>query len=187
MTLFNSGKYIAVWIFAGFLLVGCTTTGQSGPSSDRMTKLERHELTLENNKDHHVGYYYPALSGIETYGARIRRFPEASRFSRIGFVTGLTSKMLKNPYEPGFAIFAKGADAAKMIIINLDDARYNSLYRLRALLAMLTAVARTTPIFRDTNMPENLTFLDLLHMMGFTQVTISNGHDVAQRIFITGD
>ena len=79
----------------------------------------------------------------------------------------VTNSMIQNnPYPPDYAIFAKGASAEKMIIVGLSDVRYNTLYRMRGLLANLTAVARVSPMFKDAHMEDFYTFLDLLKMLG---------------------
>jgi hypothetical protein len=60
----------------------------------------------------------------------------------------------------------------------------DTIYRARGLLAMLTAVARTSDVFRHFQVEELFTFLDLLKMLGFTQITISDGKDFAHQIKI---
>lgn len=135
-------------------------------------------------EDRHAGYYYPEPTTSERYEARVPSFPESSRRSRVAFVTGITAQASKLGYRPDYAVFAKGGDAEKLIIVGLDDGRYNTLYRMRALLAMMTAMARSTPIFQRSGEVEDLTFLDMLKMLGFTQVTISDGHKVAHQIFV---
>ena len=79
-------------------------------------------------------------------------------------------------------MFAKGARAQKLIIISNSSDRYNTLYRMRALLAALSADARTSPLFAQSPQPENLNFLDLCKMTGFERVTISDGDKIAHRI-----
>jgi hypothetical protein len=118
------------------------------------------------------------------YKARALTMPEASRRSRIAFVTGLTNRMLKNPYPPQFAIFAKGTEAEKLIIVSLNDNAYNTLYRMRGLLAILTAVARATPLFKEYEVQTYFTFFDLAKMLGFKIITVSDGRDFAHRIVI---
>lgn len=130
----------------------------------------------------HAGYYYPHPQTMETYQPRISLVQEADRRTRIAFTTGLTTQMLSAPSAPRFAIFAKGEDAQKLIIVGLTDDAFNTIYRLRALLAMLTAYSRSTPAFQGHPYPENLTFLDLIFLIGFEEVTVSNGRDVAHRI-----
>lgn len=134
--------------------------------------------------DSHAGYYYPQPQTTETYGARAITLPEAKRKQRLAFVTGLTLQQTGRPYPPNLAIFAKGEDAQNLIIVALDDDRMNTLYRARAVLAMLTAMARISPIFQDHSVEEIFTFLDLCKMLGFTQVTVSDGKDFAHQIHI---
>ena len=95
----------------------------------------------------HQGYYYPTPQTEERYKPRVNAVAEADRRTRIAFTTGLTAQMLASPSPPRFAIFAKGDDAEKLIIVSITDGAYNTLYRLRALLAMLTAYARSSPAF----------------------------------------
>lgn len=67
-------------------------------------------------------------------------------------------------------------------MVATGDGRYDTLFRLRALLASLTSMARTTELFARSNQPQDLNFLDLCKMIGFTQVTVSNGKDVTHQI-----
>ncbi len=134
-------------------------------------------------QDRHVGYYYPEPQSQETYSPRVFTLPDSSRLRRIGFVTAMTTSMMERPYPPSIALFAKGAEAEKLIIVSLVDDRFNSLYRMRALFAMMTAVARTTATFQQTGYEEDLTFFDLLAMLGFEQLTFTDGHDFAHQVF----
>lgn len=134
--------------------------------------------------DRHSEYYYPKPT-TETYKARANVLPEASRRSRIAFVTHVMNEMItKNPYPPQYAIFAKGAEAEKMIIVALHGNSYNTLYRMRALLAILTAVARATPLFQEERVEDYFTYLDLCKMLGFKQLTVSDGKSFAHQIKI---
>ena len=135
--------------------------------------------------DRHADYYYPDPNSRETYKARADMLPEASRRSRIAFVTHVMNEMIrKNPYPPPYAIFAKGAEAEKMIIVALTGDSYNTLYRMRALLAILTAVARATPLFKEERVEDYFTYLDLCKMLGFKQLTVSDGKSFAHQIKI---
>ncbi len=139
---------------------------------------------VSQSADRHSEYYYPVPQSQETYKARARTLEESGRRSRIAFVTGLTNRMLQNPYPPEFAIFAKGAEAKKLIIVAVKSGSYNTLYRMRGLLATLTAVARTTPLFREAAVQEYFTFFDLCKMRGFERITVSDGHSFAHRIIL---
>lgn len=135
--------------------------------------------------DRHAGYYYPEPESNEVYVARASVLPEASRRSRIAFVTHVMNEMIrKNPYPPQYAIFSKGAEAEKMIIVGVSGDSYNTLYRMRALLAMLTAVARTTPLFKEERVEDYFTYLDLCKMLGFKLLTVTDGKSFAHQIRI---
>lgn len=56
-----------------------------------------------------------------------------------GFVTGVTLKQRERPRPPVLAMFAKNDEAEKLIIVGLEDGRLNTIYRTRAVLAMITA------------------------------------------------
>jgi hypothetical protein len=134
--------------------------------------------------DRHAGYYYPEPESIETYISRAQPLPIAEKRQRIGFVVGFTQAMLARPYAPPFAIFVKGDDAEKMVIVSTQDGRLNTVYRARALLAQLTSTARTMPMFKELKVEDIFTFLDFLKLMGFTQITVSDGDGFAHQIVI---
>jgi len=132
--------------------------------------------------DRHAGYYYPPPESTEVVDTRGEPLPGSDRRRRILFVTEMTRVALGNPYPPDVAIFAKGAEAEKLIITALGPGRYDTLYRIRGLLALLTAEARQTPIFQDLQVEDVFTFLDLLGLLGFQQLTVTNGDNFAHRI-----
>jgi hypothetical protein len=134
--------------------------------------------------DRHVGYYYPPPQTIETYEARADTLEDSNKTRRIGFVVELTQQMLSNPYAPEFAVFAKGEEAEKLLIVALKDNVLDTIYRARALLAMLTSVARATPLFQDYGVAEVFTFFDLLKILGFVQLTISDGDGFAHQVLL---
>jgi len=134
--------------------------------------------------DRHAGYYYPPPQSSEEYRARAATLPDASRKRRILFATELTNQMMANPYPPPFAVFTKGAEAEKMIITSLYRDGYDTLYRMRGLLAMLSARARSTPIFTEYQAEDLFTFLDLLALLGFELLTVTDGDRFAHQIRI---
>jgi hypothetical protein len=134
-------------------------------------------------QDRHAGYYYPPPEGeAEVYEARAQVLPEASRISRIGFVTGIANENRKQPYPPVAVMFAKGEEAQKLIIVALQDGRIDTIYRARAIFADMTSIARLLPIFREMGVEDYFTFFDLCRLLGFEQITISNGRDFTHQI-----
>lgn len=134
--------------------------------------------------DRHAGYYYPEPATQEVYEARSERLPEADRATRIGFVTGIANHISEQPYPTQAAMFAKGTEAEKLIIVALVDGRIDTIYRARAVLANMTAAARMLPAFQEMGVQDWFTFLDLAHMLGFKQITISDGRDFAHQLLI---
>ena len=156
------------WSLAGLVVALCLGSAASNGSAE----------------DRHVGYYYPPPGSQETYTARSRTLEEANRSLRLGFVTGVAQQLQSRPYPPTAAMFAKGAEAEKLIIVALEDGRIDTIYRARALFANLTAVSRTTPMFQDFGVEELFTFFDFAKMLGFAQITITNGRDFAHQVVL---
>jgi hypothetical protein len=138
----------------------------------------------QENDDRHSGYYYPAPQSEEIFQSKVESLPGVNRKSRIGLVSGMAKRQLERNFDAGYHMFAKGTEAEKLIIVATQDGRYDTLYRLRALLAALSSEARFSPLFQSSGAPEHLTFLDLLKLGGFTQVTLSNGRDLSHQIFV---
>lgn len=135
-------------------------------------------------EDRHAGYYYPKPEQIEEYDARARRMAGTSRRTRIGFVVGIVDQILKRPFPPPASVFVKGDRAEKLIIVANTEGRLNTIYRVRAYLATLTSVARSMPIFAELQVEDVFTFLDLLKMLGFKKLTVSDGESFSHQILI---
>jgi hypothetical protein len=48
----------------------------------------------------------------------------------------------------------------------------------------LTAVSRVTPFFRENTLPEYATFFDLLKLLGFQQLTVTDGVALTHQVTI---
>jgi len=168
------------------LLAGCATNESAGP--EKVEALAAKSETAEKavsapiRNGRHVGYYYPETRSVEVYRARSKRLGHANRTTRLAFVTGITKQQQERDYPPRFAIFAKGTKAEKLIIIGLDGQTFSSLYRARAALAQMTAMARLTPLFKQLGVQEYFTFFDLAKLLGFRDITVSDGQTWSHRI-----
>jgi hypothetical protein len=134
--------------------------------------------------DPQAGYYYPKPKSTETYQARVATMPDADRGQRIAFITGVAKEIASKPYAAGYLVFAKGDEADKLIIVGMQDGALSTVYRARALLATLTASARSTQFFQQNTIADYATFLDFLKLLGFKQVTITDGVAFAHQIKI---
>ncbi len=129
----------------------------------------------DSDEDRHSGYYYPPLTTQEEYVARAQSLLEANRSVRVAFVTGLALDQAKRGYPLPYALFAKGSEAEKLIVVALIDGPFDTLYRARAMLTNLTAEARLLPLIKDNGVEDWFTFYDLAVLLGFTQITVSDG------------
>ncbi len=141
-------------------------------------------LQAAHARDRHAGYYYPEPASTETYVARTQTLADSDRRRRILFATEVTVQMLSRPYPPVYAIFAKGDEAEKLIVTALNRDWFGTLYRMRGLLAQMTAEARATPMFREYEVDDLFTFLDLLKLLGFHQLTVTDGDNYAHQFII---
>jgi len=132
----------------------------------------------------HEGYYYPKPQTLEHFVSSTFALPESDKVRRQAFVIGMTKQLLDAKYAPGFAIFAKGGQSEKLIIVGMIDGQLNTVYRARALLAELTAIARATTFFQQNTQPEEATFFDFMKLLGFRQITITDGRDFAHQVVV---
>ena len=138
----------------------------------------------QDKPDRYVGYYYPKPAAIEIYKARAAVLPGANRKRRVAFIVHVVNERLQRPYPPTYSLFPKGGRAHKLIIVSNLPGQLNTIYRVRALLATMTSVARSLPIFRDHSVEDDFTFLDLMKMLGFESVTVSDGESFTHQIIL---
>ena len=175
----------AVLVGAAFFGLSAHAQENSGEDATAQPAAMSPENQIEADEgDHHEGYYYPKPGSFEHYPARVYALPESDRVRRQAVILGLTTQLVGGQYAPSYAIFAKGDASDKLIIVGLADGHINTIYRARALLATFTSVARSTKFFQQNTQPDEATFLDLLKLLGFKRVTVSDGRDFAHQIII---
>lgn len=133
-------------------------------------------------EDRYVGYYYPEITSEETFDRVIRASQGAGKAVRVDFVNVLTTAQLEAPESPRFVFFAKGEDAATLILTGLDDDVFSSIYRARAILAQLTVSVRRGGFFRQEELQYVATFYDLLQLMQFDELLITDGETWTHRV-----
>lgn len=135
-------------------------------------------------EEKYVGYYYPEITSEEVFDRVIAAAPPATAEVRSGFVTSITKAQLAAPESPRFVITEKGANSEHLIIIALDDEVFATLYRARAVLSQITSNFRGTDFFRNQNLHVKGTFYDMLQIMQFESLVISDGENWAHRVTI---
>jgi hypothetical protein len=140
------------------------------------------EVVAAAKKDRHAGYYYPKDVTVEEYVARAKALPAMDRKARIEFTNQLNLQVLAKPYPPPFVLYTKGDAAEKAILVATTDDFVGTLYRMRAFLALMTTLARQTDLFKEFKVDDLFTFFDQLKLLGFEQLTVSDGKTYAHQI-----
>ena len=135
-------------------------------------------------EDKYVGYYYPKPTTVENYTSPMQTIQGAERAQRVQFVTVVSQGTIQSAYRVPYSVFVKGDKAEKMIIVGLQPGELASIYRIRAILANMTTMSRLSPFFQERTVAEDANFFDLLKLLGFTQLTVTDGDKLAYQVSI---
>jgi opacity protein-like surface antigen len=135
-------------------------------------------------EDRYIGYYYPKPTATETYESSMQTIAGAERAQRIQFVTVVSQGTIQSAYRVPYAVFAKGEKADRLIIVGMQQGELNTIYRMRALLANMTTMSRLSPFFQERTVAEDATFFDLLKLLGFRELTITDGEKATLQVTI---
>ena len=161
------------------------TQGQAAPQAPAPAPapvLSDAPMPAKKAQDSHAGYYYPTPGTVEEYTARSRPLAANDRKARLDFVNQFNLSLLAKPYPPQFVLFAKGDNAEKAILVALNGDFANTVYRMRALLALLTTLSRQNDLIKEYKVDDLFTFFDQLRLLGFEQLTVSDGKDFAHQV-----
>lgn len=140
--------------------------------------------TPKAGEDRYVGYYYPKPTATETYTSPMQTISGAERAQRVQFATVVSQGTIQSAYRVPYSVFVKGEKADKMIIVGLQPGEMSTIYRARAILANMTTMSRLSPFFQERTIAEDANFFDLLKLLGFQQVTISDGDKFTHQVII---
>ena len=135
-------------------------------------------------EDRYIGYYYPKPTTVETYTSAMQTIQGAERPQRVQFVTVVSQGTIQSAYRVPYSVFVKGDKAEKLIIVGLQPGEMASIYRVRAILANMTTMSRLSPFFQERTVAEDANFYDLLKMLGFTQLTVTDGEKLSYQVNI---
>jgi len=135
-------------------------------------------------EDRYIGYYYPKPTATETFESSLQTIAGAERAQRVQFVTVVSQGTIQSAYRVPYAVFAKGEKADRMIIVGMQQGELNTIYRMRALLANMTTMSRLSPFFQERTVAEDATFFDLLKLLGFRELTITDGEKLTHQVTI---
>ena len=137
-----------------------------------------------STEDRYVGYYYPKPTSSETFESTLQTIAGVDRPQRVQFVTVISQGTLQSAYRVPYAVFVKSEKADKLIIVGLQRGELDTVFRQRALLANMTTMARLSPFFQEHTVAEDSNFFDLLKLLGFASVTISDGEKSTHQVTI---
>ncbi|KAF0104617.1 MAG: hypothetical protein FD144_1146 [Rhodospirillaceae bacterium] len=141
-------------------------------------------VTPKADEDRYVGYYYPKPTAVETYTSPMQTIAGAERAQRVQFATVVSQGTIQSAYRVPYSVFVKGEKADKMIIVGLQPGEMSTIYRARAILANMTTMSRLSPFFQERTIAEDANFFDLLKLLGFQQITISDGDKFTHQVNI---
>jgi hypothetical protein len=170
--------------FAASLAVGLLLAASASAQTKPAAKPAAATPATPPGEDRYIGYYYPKPTSTEVFESQMQTIATMDRPQRIQFVTVVSQGTIQAAYRVPYAVFAKGDKADKMIIVGMQGGELNTVYRMRALLANLTTMSRLSPFFQEKTVAEDATFFDLLKLLGFQSVTITDGEKTTHQVTI---
>jgi hypothetical protein len=135
-------------------------------------------------EDRYVGYYYPKPNSTEMYESPMQTVTGVDRTQRVQFATVVSQGTIQSSYRVPYSVFVKGDKADKLIIVGLAPGEFGTIYRMRALLANMTTMSRMSPFFQERTVAEDATFFDLMKLLGFTSLTITDGEKLTHQVTV---
>ena len=169
-------KTFAVAAAAALLVTG-SALAQHKPATPAAAKPAATE-------DRYIGYYYPKPNSTEIYESSMQTIDGVDRAQRVQFVTVVSQGTIQSSYRVPYSVFTKGEKADKLIIVGLAPGEFGTIYRMRALLANMTTMSRMSPFFQERTVAEDATFFDLMKLLGFTSLTITDGDKLTHQVTI---
>jgi hypothetical protein len=174
-------KTFAASLAIGLLLAASASAQQPKPAA---AKPAATAPATPPGEDRYVGYYYPKPTSTEVFESAMQTIASMDRAQRIQFVTVVSQGTIQSAYRVPYAVFAKGEKGDKLIIVGLQAGELNTIYRMRALLANMTTMSRLSPFFQEKTVAEDATFFDLLKLLGFQSLTITDGEKITHQVTI---
>ena len=175
-------KQFAVGVAVVVMVAASPAVAQQQPPQPKPAAAK--PLPGANGDDRYVGYYYPKPTSTEVFESSMQTIQGAERPQRVQFVTVVSQGTIQSAYRVPYAVFAKGEKADKMIIVGMQSGELNTIYRMRALLANMTTMSRLSPFFQERTVAEDATFFDLLKLLGFRELTVTDGEKVTHQVTI---
>jgi hypothetical protein len=176
-------KKFAACLAIALMTVAMSATAQQQPAKPAAATAPAAAPKVAG-EDRYIGYYYPKPTATETFESTMQTIAGAERAQRIQFVTVVSQGTIQSAYRVPYAVFAKGEKGDRMIIVGMQQGELNTIYRMRALLANMTTMSRLSPFFQERTVAEDATFFDLLKLLGFRELTVTDGEKTTLQVTI---
>ena len=170
--------------FAATLAIALTAAALPAVAQQAAKPAAAPKPAAAATEDRYIGYYYPKPTSTEVFESHLQTIAGIERAQRIQFTTVVSQGTIQSAYRVPYAVFAKGEKADKMIIVGMQQGELNTVYRMRALLANMTTMSRLSPFFQERTVAEDATFFDLLKLLGFRELTVTDGEKVTHQVTI---
>jgi hypothetical protein len=170
--------------FAACLAIALITVAVSASAQTAAKPAAAPAPKTAPGEDRYIGYYYPKPTATETFESSMQTIAGTERAQRIQFVTVVSQGTIQSAYRVPYAVFAKGEKGDRLIIVGMQQGELNTIYRMRALLANMTTMSRLSPFFQERTVAEDATFFDLLKLLGFRELTITDGEKTTLQVAI---
>lgn len=158
----------------GIGCAGCQTAG-----------AERGAATASDPVGIPAGYLYPAPNGSEVVSSIVADTLETPPFEvRVQLVTRLTQLLGARPYPPLALPATEGDDQTTLVFLDSGGLDVSTPYEARAMVAQMSAAVRNNPLFEQYGVENYARIFDLLKIVGFERVVITNGDDFAYMFII---
>ena len=179
-----TSRKLILGLAAAIVLAGAAASAQTPAKTPAAAHTAAAAPNGAPTGDRLAGYYYPTPTSTETYESQLQTIAGTERAQRIQFTTVVSQGTLQSPYRVPYAVFAKGDAADRLIIVGLVPGEMSTIYRMRGVLSNMTTQARTSPFLQERTVAEDVNFFDLLKLLGFRQVTITDGDKLTHQVTI---
>jgi len=129
-------------------------------------------------------HYYSSPTVTETYAPSTSALVDANERQRNRLVAGIVNALLVRPHPLSFALFSIGEGATELVLVSRREGQFDTPYRARAMLEVMNVLTHSSRFVSSLGLDDSVGFLDMLHMLGFTGVTISDGASYTHHFMI---
>ncbi len=128
--------------------------------------------------------YFPKPSVTRTVIAQSGLIQEASPLNRQNLADFMNVEISNRPYPPHMSVQVLGVKGEALLITAHQNDFINSTYRAEAAMARFSSLTRTMPVFVQSGIGPYVNFTDMLAMLGFKALILSDGVAFAYQVNI---